>query len=155
MNNSPPGPENVQKSNTQMYVTGATIVLLGILYFLFPDMRILFDEGWNALLSGDKRQMTIWVNSLGWLGPLMLIFTMVAQMFLVLIPSIGLIVVSILAYGPIYGSIIAFVGIYIASTVGYVMGEFLGPVVVKKILGQKIIEKGSYLISKYVSGLFL
>lgn len=149
MNNSQSTPENVTGSNTQVYITGATIVLLGLLYFLFPEIRVLFNDGWNALLSGDKEQIIIWVNSYGWLGPSMLILAMVAQMFLLLIPSIALIVVSILAYGPFYGSIIAFAGIYAASSVGYILGEFLGPVVIKKNFGQKPIEKGSYLISRY------
>lgn len=148
MNNSPSA-ANVNGSSTQVYITGAIIVLLGFLYFLSPDVRILFNDGWTALLSGERRQITIWLNSYGWLGPSILILAMVAQMFLLLVPSIALIVVSIFAYGPFMGSIIAFVGIYAASSVGYVLGEFLGPVVVKKFFGQKPIDKGSYLLNKY------
>lgn len=149
MNNSPSAPANFNGRTLQVYVSGAIVVLLGLLYFLFPDIRISFNDGWNALLSGDKGQMTIWINSYGWLGPSILILAMVAQMFLLLIPSIALIVVSILAYGPFYGSIIGFVGVYAASSVGYILGEFLGPVVVRKIFGQKSMEKGTYLISTY------
>lgn len=70
-------------------------------------------------------------------------------MFLIVIPTPLLMVVSIVAYGPILGSVILFAAIFLASTTGYFLGRYFGPVIVEKLVGQKSEEKISSFIDDY------
>ncbi len=141
--------EDNSRSRVSWYFTGIIIFLLGLLYFTHTGFKIFIDEAWEVIFSGNKQRIALWVEGFNWLGPLVLIIAMVAQMFLVLMPSIALIIVSVIAYGPLYGSIISFAGIFTASSIGYFLGWYLGPVVIGRLIGQKLREKGFYFISKY------
>jgi uncharacterized membrane protein YdjX (TVP38/TMEM64 family) len=77
---------------------------------------------------------------------------MVIQMFLLVIPSIVLMVVSIVAYGPILGTIIILVAIFSASTVGYVIGRYFGEAFVMKLLGKQTENKVEDFINAYGFG---
>lgn len=70
-------------------------------------------------------------------------------MFLIVIPSVMLMVVSILAYGPIWGSLIVFASVYLASSVGYGLGHTLGQGKIEKIIGQKSEEKVEAFLDDY------
>jgi uncharacterized membrane protein YdjX (TVP38/TMEM64 family) len=83
------------------------------------------------------------------MGPTILILAMVAQMFLIVIPSVALMVVSILAYGPIFGSLIIFAAIFTASSIGYFIGRYFGPVIVQKLIGHKNENKIEDFIEDY------
>lgn len=123
--------------------------LLAILYFLFPGMRDFFIEAWVVLTSDDEQRIMIWVQNFSWFGPLLLILIMIFQMFLVFIPTLVLIVVCILAYGPVYGGIIALVAIFSASSVGYGIGRYLGPGLAERLIGKSSIKKGSDFLLHY------
>lgn len=79
----------------------------------------------------------------------MIILVMVSQMFLLIIPSLLLMVVSVLAYGPIWGSVLSFISVLTASTVGYFIGEYLGATFITRLLGKKSLSKVSSFVSDY------
>ena len=126
---------SVKKSKAPLIVSGIIIAALLTAYFFIPGVREFFTEAWDVLTSNDEERITEWVSDFGWMGPTMLILAMVAQMFLIVIPSVALMVVSILAYGPIFGSLIIFAAIFTASSVGYFIGRYFGPVIVEKLIG--------------------
>ncbi len=126
---------SVKKSKAPLIVSGIIIAALVAAYFFIPGVRDFFTEAWDVLTSNDEERITEWVSDFGWMGPTMLILAMVAQMFLIVIPSVALMVVSILAYGPIFGSLIIFAAIFTASSVGYFIGRYFGPVIVEKLIG--------------------
>ena len=126
---------SVKKSKAPLIVSGIIIAALVAAYFFIPGVREFFTEAWDVLTSNDEERITEWVSDFGWMGPTMLILAMVAQMFLIVIPSVALMVVSILAYGPIFGSLIIFAAIFTASSVGYFIGRYFGPVIVEKLIG--------------------
>ncbi len=70
-------------------------------------------------------------------------------MFLVVINVVALMVVAVLAYGPIWGSVISIVGIFVASTVGYLLGRGLGPATIGKFLGAKTQTKVAEQVERY------
>lgn len=70
-------------------------------------------------------------------------------MFLLVIPSIALMVVSILAYGPVGGSLIILASIFTASSIGYWIGHYFGPVIVEKLIGHKTEKKIADFIEDY------
>lgn len=141
--------EHLRENKTPLYITMAIMVVLTILYFLVPGVKGFFDEAWEVLTSNNKQRISFWVEDFSWFGPLLLFLAMVAQMFFVVIPSIPLLVVSVLIYGPIYGTIIAFAGIFAASSLGYILGKYLSPVLIGRIIGKRSIEKGSDFLKKY------
>ncbi len=140
---------SVKKSKAPLYISIAIIVSIFLAYFLIPGVQDFFQTAWEVLTSNDEEKIKSWVSQFGWIGPLVLILTMVLQMFLLVIPSLVLMVVSILAYGPIWGSLIVFASVISASTVGYIIGRYLGPVIVEKLIGQKTEKKISGFLEDY------
>lgn len=118
-------------------------------YFLIPEVKEFLDEAWSVLTSDDEERVQKWVSGFGWLGPIILVLAMIAQMFLLVVPSILLMVVSVLAYGPIWGSIIIIASVYAASTVGYFIGSYFGDTIVKRIIGKKSEKKVASFLDDY------
>lgn len=140
---------NVQKSKAPLVFSLIVIFVLVGGYFFIPSMNEFFNEAWRVLTSNDKQKIEAWVSNFGWIGPIVLIITMIVQMFLLVIPSVALMIVSILAYGPVGGSLIVFAAIFCASSVGYFVGRYLSPVVVQKLLGPKTENKISDFLDDY------
>lgn len=147
MKNSPQS--NKSKSHFPLLLT---LLFLGGMvagYFLVPSLQQFLDEAWLVLTSNDEQRIKNWVDDFGWYGPIILILAMVAQMFLIVIPSVALMVVSILAYGAVWGSIISLVAIFVASSVGYFVGRYLGQTIIMKLLGEKTENKIKLFLSNY------
>lgn len=142
-------PITIKKSRKPLYISIAIIAAIVISYFLLPGVQMWFDEAWQVLTSDDELRIQNWVADFGWFGPILIVIAMVVQMFLIVIPSWLLMLVSILAYGPVWGSLIALTGIFVASTVGYLIGRYFGPAVVSKLLGKKAKAKVSDFLEHY------
>ena len=121
---------SVKKSKAPLIVSGIIIIGLVAAYFFIPGVRDFLTEAWTVLTSNDEERITNWVSDFGWMGPTMLILAMVAQMFLIVIPSVALMVVSVLAYGPIWGSLIILLSVFTASSVGYAIGSYFGEILI-------------------------
>ncbi|OAB80127.1 TVP38/TMEM64 family protein [Cochleicola gelatinilyticus] len=133
-----------QKSKLPLYLSLLLLLGLVLSYFFIPSVKEFFNEAWEVLTSDDNARIENWVSDFGWMGPVVLVLAMVAQMFLLVIPSLALMVVSILAYGPFWGSLIVIVAVVTASSVGYAIGTYLSETLVKKLIGattEKKIEK--------------
>jgi uncharacterized membrane protein YdjX (TVP38/TMEM64 family) len=73
-------------------------------------------------------------------------------MFLVVINNALMILVAVLAYGPWWGSLLSWVGVLIASTVGYWLGHTFGQPVVQRLLSQKSSQKVADFVEEYGLG---
>jgi uncharacterized membrane protein YdjX (TVP38/TMEM64 family) len=123
--------------------------LVGIMvgcYFLWPAFHDGMNEAYDVLTSDDKERVREWVSQFGFWGPVVVIVIMISQMFLFVIPSVLVMVVTVLAYGPFWGSVLAIAGVLTASSIGYAIGNYLGPVTVRKLIGHKTEKK----VAKYV-----
>jgi len=69
------------------------------------------------------------------MGPIVLILAMIARIFLLVVPTILLMVGWILVYGPVWGSLIVLASVNAASSVGYLIGGYFGDSIVTKIIG--------------------
>lgn len=137
------------KSRVTLYLSIGLIVSLFASYFLVPSIQQFFDEAWKVLTSNDEKQIEVWVSGFGWLGPNVLILAMILQMFLLVIPTLLLMVVCILAYGPFMGTLLILVSVVAASSVGYFIGIYLGETLVVKLMGQKTKVKIEKFIDTY------
>ncbi|MBL3655243.1 TVP38/TMEM64 family protein [Fulvivirga sediminis] len=140
---------SVKKSKLPLILSVGLVVAVVLCYFLIPDVKQFCQEAWNVLLSEDKEKTSKWVSQFGAFGPVVIVLAMIVQMFLIVIPSPLLMVVSVLAYGPWWGSLIILVSVFCASSIGYIIGAYLGPPVVKKILGPKAEGKVESFLDEY------
>ncbi|MDO1512843.1 TVP38/TMEM64 family protein [Maribacter confluentis] len=138
-----------KKSRLPLYSSIALLVAIIAAYFLVPSVQEFLDEAWRVLTSDDEERIKNWVAGFGWFGPIILVLAMIVQMFLLVIPSILLMVVSILAYGPIWGSVIIFASVFAASSVGYFIGNYFGDSIVTKIIGKKSEDKVESFLEDY------
>lgn len=139
----------IHKSRKPLYISIFIISALVLGYFFIPGVRSWLDEAWSVLTSGDEALIHDWVDGFGWFGPILIIIAMVAQMFLIVIPSWLLMLVSILAYGSVWGSVIVFIAIFTASSVGYFIGRYFGPALVGRLLGPKTEDKIADFLEQY------
>jgi uncharacterized membrane protein YdjX (TVP38/TMEM64 family) len=138
-----------KKSNFPLYISLLLLFILMICYFTIPAVNHFFKEAWIILTSNDEPRIQSWVEGFGWFGPILIILAMVVQMFLLVIPSVLLMIVAILAYGPIWGSLIVFIAVFLASTVGYSIGKFVGNNLITSLLGEKTVKKVSSFLKDY------
>lgn len=125
------------------------ITMLVSFYFFDPHFKASINEAYRILSSGDRGQIKSWVEQIGFWGPLAIITGMTVQMFLVVIPSVILMVVAILAYGPLWGILLVLAAIAVASTVGYIIGKLLSPVTVEKMIGKDKKDKLTFYVDNY------
>lgn len=140
---------DITKSKVPLYFSIGIIAAIVASYVIIPDVKAFLDTAWEVLTSDDEARIKGWVNSFGWYGPFIIIIAMIVQMFLLVIPTILLMVVAILAYGPVWGGLIVLAAVYCASSIGYVIGRYLGKLVVLKIIGQKATHKVTQFIEDY------
>lgn len=144
--------EETSQSKAILITTALLIIGLVGAYFIIPGYRSFIDEAYRVLTSGNDEQISQWIEQFGFWGPLFIIFTMIAQMFLFIINVTLLVLVSILAYGPIWGSLLAAISICVASTVGYFIGQALGPHTVHKLIGESTERKIEGFMNDYGIG---
>ena len=118
-------------------------------YFVIPSFQNFINEAFNVLISDDQERIRKWVAQFRIAGPVVLILSMVVQMFLFVVPNVFIMMVSIIMYGPIWGAVIAFLGVFSSSSVGYLLGKYLGPVTVRKLMSDKAQKKTSEFIKNY------
>lgn len=118
-------------------------------YFFIPSFEQGLDEAFEVLTSNDQERIREWVSQFKFWGPLVILLTMVLQMFLFVVPNILLIMISILSYGPFWGSLLAWFGVFLASTVGYFIGNKLSPVIVNRLVSEKTQDTLREFIREY------
>jgi uncharacterized membrane protein YdjX (TVP38/TMEM64 family) len=130
-------------------VSISLLTILVILYFTIPSFQAFVKEAFDVLTSDDEELIKQWVAKFKLAGPLTLILLMVLQMFLFVVPNVFVMMVAIVSYGPVWGAVISFLGVFASSSVGYVIGKYLGPVTVQKLMSDKVREKTSRFIKRY------
>lgn len=141
---------NRQKaSNLPYYITVGVLGSVFVAYFFWPPFAGWVQEAWGVIRTGDQEKIAAWVKAFGYWGPLVIILFMVAQMFMVVVNVTLVIVITILVYGPIWGGLIAFIGIMLASVIGYGVGRWAGSALVNKLLGYKAAKKVEEKVDRY------
>ncbi len=140
---------NVTKSKVPLYISIGLLVGIVASYFFIPSVQQFLHEAWQVLTSNNNQRIEQWIAEFGWYGPFVLVLAMIIQMFLLVIPSVALMVVSVLAYGPFWGSLIILSAVFAASSVGYVIGRFLSETFIMKLLGPNTENKIEQFIKNY------
>jgi uncharacterized membrane protein YdjX (TVP38/TMEM64 family) len=139
-----------QKTSRFPLILSVSILIIAVtMYVVSPAFSGFIDEAFELLTSGDEQRTREWVAQFGIWGPAVILIIIILQMFLFIIPNILLIFICILSYGPVWGGLLAWAGIFLASTVGYFIGSRLSRVIVDRIVSVKTQEKLQDFISRY------
>ncbi|MFA0963750.1 TVP38/TMEM64 family protein [Roseivirga sp. BDSF3-8] len=146
-NNTPD--DDTKQSKIPLYISLAIIAALIGSYFIFSSYKEFIDTAWSTLTSGDRDKIESWVAQFGYWGPIFIILVMILQMFLFVLPSWGLMVVSVLAYGPFWGAVISITAVAVASTIGYIIGKYFSDLFIAKLIGRKTERKLELYLDEY------
>jgi len=130
-------------------ITLSLLALLAVMYFAIPSFHYFTNEAFRVLTSKNQGRIEKWVAQFELAGPIILIFIMIVRIVLFVVPNIFLMMLAIIMYGPVWGAIIAFLGTFASSSVGYMIGRYLGPVTVNKILSEKTQRRVTNFIRNY------
>jgi uncharacterized membrane protein YdjX (TVP38/TMEM64 family) len=136
------------QKNWPWLTAGGFIGLVLLSYFYVPVFQDFIQETWAVLMSKDEEKISHYFKSFGLWGPLLIVVLISIQMFLILFPNVLLVVVSSLAYGPVWGTIISVIGNITASSVGYGIGNTFSSKVWKLFNEQKL-KKMERLLDRY------
>lgn len=139
----------VEQSRWPLYISLGIIVAFLVLYFAVPQVKSFFDKAFDILTSQNEERISNWVEQFGFWGPLLIVLGMIVQMFLIIVPSPLLMLVSVLAYGKVWGTLLAIAAVMIASTVGYWLGSYLGEVSVEKVIGEDKKKKLESFVERF------
>lgn len=103
-------------------------------------------------MSEDHDRIQKYFKDFGFWGPVAIVVFIVLQMFLLFFPSWLPIIVAVLAYGFWEGVLINLIGIGIASTLGYYIGDKLENTLFQNFMSKKKSEKMNFWISNYGFG---
>lgn len=131
----------------------ALVVLgsLALAYFVVPGFRSFVDEAYGVMSTGDEEQIRPWVEQFGAWGFLVVIGLMLLQTVVAFLPSLVTMVVSVLAYGPLAGGLLAWGGMLVAASVGYGIGAAIGPAVVDRLVSSDTEQKLERFVDRYGS----
>jgi len=76
---------------------------------------------------------------------------MFLQAVVAILPSIATMVAAILAYGPVWGGALAWLGMLLTGSFMFGVGRALGPVTVERFIGEKSSHKVEKLVDRYGS----
>jgi len=128
------------------------LFLLFASYFFIPSFNDAIREAFSVLTSGDENMIRDWVSRFGMWGPVVIILAMVASMFLFVVPNLLLLIISSVSYGPLWGSVISIIAVFVSSTVAYLIGYWVGPAILKRLLKDKTRAKLTELVKDYGVG---
>lgn len=137
------------RNKLHLVVPASLLGLLFISYFLFPAFQESINEAFEVLTSDDEELIEAWVAQFGILGPLVIILAMAVQMFMFFVPNILLMMIAIISYGPVWGSLISLAGVFTASSLGYLIGCKLSPVTLERYVSATNQQKIAVFLRDY------
>lgn len=138
-----------QKGVVPLVASATIIVGLVLSYFFVQPVEDFVREAYSVLTSENEQRISDWVDRLGVWGPLFIVAAMVVQVFLIVVPSPLLMIISVLAYGPFLGALVAIVAILVAAAAGYWIGRLLGAVTVYRLVGKNTADRLKYYSDRY------
>lgn len=139
-----------------LFASIGTVVALVGCYFLIPSFHNGVNNAFIVLTSDDQERIHDWVKQFKAWGPIVIILSMVAQMFALLIPNLLLFIIAIVCYGPIWGPIICLGGVFLSSSLGYFIGKKLGPRAIDRFVSENTQEKIKVFVERYgVKAIFI
>lgn len=103
------------------------LLLLLLAYLAVPPVRRFLNEATVVLASAKLERIRAWLQHFGSLLPLAFVALLLLQVLLPPVPALLAMVVAVLAFGPLWGGLLAFAGALLAALAGYLVGRVLTP----------------------------
>lgn len=150
MHLSPSDRNRERGKSTWVWLTPlALLAALLMLYFVWPAFQTFIGEAYQVLLSGRQERIESWVESFGAWSYVMVIVLMLMQTIVAFLPSLVLMVVAVVSFGSVVGGLLAWGGLLLAASLGYVIGRSFGVVTVDRLLGTKTERRVEHFIERY------
>jgi uncharacterized membrane protein YdjX (TVP38/TMEM64 family) len=119
-----------------IYLTGL-LFLLGA-YALIPGFRNASNDAYTLLISNDRERIQLWVSGFGWWGPILIVALMLAQTIISAVPMVFVLIVAVLAYGPIWGAMLGWSSAILAAAFGYGIARVFGDAIQDKLVAPQL-----------------
>ena len=125
------------------------VVGIAAAWFLWPGFREFAGQAYEVLASENRQRIEAWVRQYGPWGFIVIYALMIMQTVVPVLPSVVAMVVAVLAFGPWVGGLVAWTGMLLAASLGYLIGRAFGPVTVDRLLGGKARQNLSDTVDRY------
>ena len=128
--------KNKEKKKIIKYILLALVILVfvGVILWLFPLMK-------NITTTQGQIEFKEKIDSMGFLGALILFGLQFAQIFFVVLPGEPLEVLAGMCYGPLWGTIFIFFSVFLITTFIVVITRKFGEKLINNVWDEKKIKK--------------
>lgn len=130
-------------------LTAAVLLTFGAFWAFDPDFQAWLGKAYDAFATGELAEIRDFLEDYKEYGYLILLGAFLFQMFLFVVPSVMVMTLCVLMYGPFWGAVMCIAGIFVASTVAYFLGKMLSTVTLDKIIGKSSREHMSDFLENY------
>ncbi|MBN2840064.1 MAG: TVP38/TMEM64 family protein [Coriobacteriia bacterium] len=127
----------------------AVIAVLVVLYFVWPPFHSFVSEAYGVLSSGEQQRIESWVNGYGAWSFVVLIALMLLQTIVAFLPSVVIMAVAVVSFGPVVGGLLTWGGLVLAASLGYGIGRSFGVATVDRLVGSKTEQKMEHVLDRY------
>ena len=128
--------KNKEKKKIIKYILLALVILVfvGVILWLFPLMK-------NITTTQGQIEFKEKIDSMGFLGFLILFGLQFAQIFFVVLPGEPLEVLAGMCYGPLWGTLFIFFSVFIITTFIVLITKKFGEKIINSVWDEKKIKK--------------
>lgn len=137
------------KTHWPQFLSVVTFLLLPLLYFFSPGFKALIHQLYTLLSELDKEAFIELVKSYGFWGPVVILLASCLQLILLPLPSFVILLISVMVYGPWWGTLLALIAIFMVSSLGFFLGQTLNYKWIVKLIGRESEEKLGFAIDQY------
>ncbi|WP_417601120.1 TVP38/TMEM64 family protein [Owenweeksia hongkongensis] len=131
-------------------IASITIILVAVgFYFFNNEFQQWANKAYDAFSTGEVKEVKKFLEPYREIGYLILLGAFLFQLFLFFIPSVLVMSLSIMMYGPWLGGGLCLLGVFLASVFAYFLGHALGTYTIDKIIGHDSREKMETFLEKY------
>lgn len=140
---------NRSQSKWVWLVPVGLLILLVLLYFAWPAFHRLVREAYGVLSSGEQQRIEQWVNGFGAWSFVVVIGLMLFQTIVAFLPSVIIMVVTVVSFGPIMGGLLTWGGLLLAASLGYGIGRSVGVAAADRLIGEETERKVERALDRY------
>ncbi len=139
----------MKRPNFPVIISLLLLATAVVFYFFDASFQSWVNEAYQVFSTGEMDKIKGFLEPHRDIGYLILLGAFLFQLFLFFIPSVLVMSLSIMMYGPWLGGLLCLVGVFLASVFAYILGEALGTVTIDKIVGHDNREKMTSFLAKY------
>lgn len=139
----------MKRTNFPALVSIAMLLTMLAFYGFHHDFRQWINEAYHVFGTGDLAKIKEFLQPYRDIGYIIILGAFLFQLFLFFVPSVLVMSLSIMMYGPWIGGLLCLAGVFMASVFAYVLGEILGDYTIDRIIGHSQREKMTNFLQKY------